>query len=637
MNPDAKHTPAGRAVAGFRRIVGLVAALLLTLPWVPGLAARPPQASAQPSSEGTTPTAVPAARQANNVAIITIEGEITEWTARSVERRMKLAEHAGADAIVFELNTPGGDVRAVLAITTMIKGSAIPNTVAWIRPQAYSGGAIIAFSTREMIASDPATMGDAIPILASPFGIQAMSESERQKLISVIVSDLVDSARRRGYDEKLVQGMVALGVELWLVRHTQTGRQLFIGPEEYRLLFGEPPPGERSRLASVPSGLPSAPAPESRPGELAWPPMDADASKPAVRDEAMRFDPATPSLEGMEAWIEGEQGVPTTRPILTEADRGDWVVVEKLSDGASAFVFQTSDMLRYGLAQDIVQNDEELKAYFGAKNLLRMDASWSEGLVAFLTSLWVRAVLIVVFIVSLFLEMTSPGLTLPGAVAMVALVLLLAPPMLINLANWWEIAAIAVGVLLIVVEIFVVPGFGIFGVAGLLALFGGLVGTFLPDGGFFPDTPAQREDLLFGVTSVVLALGTSVVLMYFVSRHFGSLPILNRLVLKDGEVDEATHGDDLLAAFGSGDEAPVRPGMLGVAITPLRPSGRAEIADRLVDVVADIGYIPAGAPVRVTSVTPFRTGVEAAGPPPEQASADDPTGEPAPGGTEDLA
>lgn len=606
-----------------RRSLGVIAGIGLTVSSTLGMGVQ--DAPAPPAS----PAAIPAARQASNVAIITIHDAITEVTAKSVMRRMKLAERAGADAIVYELNTPGGELGAVLAISDAIKSSPIPNTVAWVHSEAYSGGAVIALAAREMIVSDPASMGDAIPINISPLmGMRSMPAAERQKFLSPLISDLVDSARRRGYDEKLVQGIAALDVELWLIQNPQTGERLFIGRNEYRMLFGDPPPGEMPRIPSVPltdsdewtPGEDQAGA--GVPDETDTPRQEAQQSifnpedgAPSVDDEDgdRRFIPAAPALEGIVPPL--SLTVPSTRPVLTPADRGRWLPVEKVSDGAGVLVFKTSDMLRYGLAVQTVQNDEELKAFFGAQNLIRLDSTWSEGLVAFLTSIWVRGILVVVFIISLFLEMTSPGLTLPGAVAFVALALLLAPPMLIDLASWWEIAAIIAGIILIVLEIFVIPGFGIFGVIGVLALFGGLVGTFVPDGGLFPDSDAQREDLLYGVATTVLAVATSGFFMYLLSRHFGTLPLLNRLVLQT-PVDDVP-GDELLAAAAPALPGQLAVGQIGVAVTPLRPAGRVEFEDRFVDVVAEIGYIPAGATVRVTSTSEFRTTVEPVSLPPE--------------------
>jgi len=85
-----------------------------------------------------SPGAIPAARQAQNLVIITIKGGINSVTARSIERRIRVAEQAGADGIIIDLNTPGGEVGAVLDICRTIRTSSIPNTIAWVNPTAYS-------------------------------------------------------------------------------------------------------------------------------------------------------------------------------------------------------------------------------------------------------------------------------------------------------------------------------------------------------------------------------------------------------------------------------------------------------------------------------------------------------------------
>jgi membrane-bound serine protease (ClpP class) len=281
-------------------------------------------------------------------------------------------------------------------------------------------------------------------------------------------------------------------------------------------------------------------------------------------------------------------------------------------------------MLRYRLANNPtrteggterlipIRTDDDLKAFFGATSLHRMNANWSEGLVVILTNMFVRAVLLIVFLVALFVEMSHPGALVPGAIAAIALVLLLGPPMLVGLAAWWEIGAILLGLVLVAIEIFAIPGFGVIGIAGLILLFVGMVATFSRDGGGFPDSAANRAELLKGATTVLVSMITAGVAMYFVAKHFGSLPLLNRFVLKSTGPDdeEAFEGAGTLIAAMGEEDAPARLGDMGKAITPLRPAGRVQINDRMVDAVAELGYIPAGAIVRVSSVTAFRVGVE---------------------------
>ncbi len=613
------------SLASQRGVVALLLVCINAILLGQGPVPDPSAAGARAPSSG--PVAVPAARQASNVAIITIEGEINETTAKSVVRRIQLAQRAGAGAIVFELNTPGGEVPAVLKITNAIKNCPIKNTVSWINTQAYSGGAIIAAATREMIVASRVQMGDAIPIQIDPIrGINPrIGAAERQKILSPLIADLTESARLNGYDEKLMQGLVSLGVELWLIENPSTGERLFIGREEHEMLFGPPPPGEMPRVAGASLGnapaKPGAPSVDAKPGDA--PPPQAEPGKPTSKkrtpgleqpiDDSNRVVPASPGLKEAadEASRDNSLSLPKrTRPTLTPSDRGRWVKVEKASDGLGALVFSAEDLLHYRMAQQTVTSDEEIRQYFGAKNLIRLDQSWSEALVGYLTHWLVRMVILAIFLMAIFVSMTHPGLVLPEAVAVCALAAMIAPPLLINMANWWEVAAILVGLLLIVAELVIFPGFGVPGVLGLILFFGGIVGTFVPGGGVFPDTPEQREDLAYGMAAVFVAVGSSGFGIYMLSKHFGSLPLLNRLVLKEGVFDQQEPGpEDLLSAMRH-DAASMRVGERGVAISPLRPTGKVEIAGELHEAVAGLGYIEAGQRVRVTKVSAFQLTVE---------------------------
>ncbi len=578
-----------------RRLVGIVCVGVLLASSFAGWS--------QPGQSAT----VPAGRQADNVAIITIESDINSVTAFSFTRRLRLAEQGGADAIVVELNTPGGEVGAVLEICDAIRSSNVPNIVAWIHPNAYSGGAIIALACRQILVSDPATMGDALPVAASFGFLNALPEAERQKVLAPLIAEVVNLARLRGWDEFLVQAIVSRHVELWWVRDRQTGERMAINEAEYRRLFEGEPMRDRPRLVSASAGG-APPPPEAAPSP-AVPPSEG-------------YVPASPYLQELAADISGGVFERATRRVITNADRGRFELLDYICTGEGPIVLKERDLAYFGLAANVDQttgaltafnSDEDVRAWFGAKNIRRLDASWSEAMVKFLTNMIVRGVLIVVFVLALFIAMTHPGLLVPEGVAMLALVALLAPPFLIGMANWWEIAAILVGIGLIILEIFVFPGFGVPGVLGLLLLFGGLLGTFVEDtpGGLFPDSPKAQSDMLYAVLTIVLAVTTSGIGVYFLSKHFGSLPIVSGLVLRDTIGKPADDTDDeFLAALGDPDDVGVALGDEATTVTPLRPAGRVEINGRLVDVVAEMGYIPEGRRVRVVSVGKFRVGVE---------------------------
>ncbi|MDX2131699.1 MAG: NfeD family protein [Planctomycetota bacterium] len=600
--------PSGQVdmMTGARRGVRTVARLVMLLC---SLAALWTSATAQAPAVGG---GVPKDRQATNIAIITIRGEIDAQgvMAESVERRIRLAERAGADALVFEIDTPGGAVDSVLRICTAIKGSTVQNTAAWINRDAYSGGAIIALACRRILVNDPVNFGDAMPVSGGPLGIvpQEIPTELLKKVLTPLLSDVRDSARRHNEhfgaylrDEYLVQSIVANDVELWYVRNRETGVRVAIDRAEFERLFPGADAGGPTRLAGLPQsgGGGGSGAAESAP----------DTGVPA----------GSRKMALVAGEVEGRQTISSRRPVINGADAGKWELLEKATDGTAPAMLKASDMMFFGLANNDVlptgevvhiRSDADVMAYFQGSNLLRLDRTWSEGLTLFLTNIVVRAVLVMIFLVALFVEMTHPGTFVPGLIALAALVALVAPPMLIGMSGWWAIAAIGIGIGLLLVEAFVLPGFGVAGVVGLVLLFAGLIGTFLPRGeGGFPGIGEGGRPAIYGSTAVLLATFTAGVVMYFIAKNFGSLPILGRLVLKDPGTTEESEGF-LADAFPPSPAEGVKVGDEGVALTPLRPAGRVEVGERVIDAVAEFGFIDAGSRVRIVTMDGFRTGVE---------------------------
>ncbi|MBK7404864.1 MAG: hypothetical protein IPJ41_09585 [Phycisphaerales bacterium] len=552
------------------------------------------------------PTAVPDERQASNLAVIPIKEEISALTVSSFLRRLHLAEQGGADAVVIELDTPGGEVLAVQEICNAIRESPIANSIAWVHPRAYSGGAIIALACREIVASSSAVMGDALPISIDQLSrLRELPPAERQKITAPLLAEVVGSARLRGWDEYVVQGFVALGVELWWVRDKATGQEMAVNEAEYRMLFDGNPPRTRPLLMAAPgsSGVPTTPVGPDH--------GSAAGGKGSGPDN---FHPAGPALAAL-AVDPLEIGHESTRRTISEADRDRFELVGYLCSGDGPLILNAGELAMLGFASnkgptgavEPIQTDADLMKFMGAKNIRRLEPSWSEWVVRAMTHNWVRGILIVVFLIALFMELSHPGIGLPGAIAAIALVALLAPPALVGLANWWEIGAIVVGIILIGLELFVIPGFGVPGILGLLLLFGGLLGTFVADspGSLFPDSSGAHSDMLYGLVTIMLSTATALVGMYFIGKHFGSIPLLGGLVLKSVSGESGEDGEFLAEIPVGGKQLP-KTGALGVAVSTLRPSGRVEIGNAVVDAVADFGIIEAGSRVRVVSASDFR-------------------------------
>ncbi len=625
--------------------------LLALMVLVSSISLAQSDASAPPKS---APISVPASRQADRIAVITIRGAIDSITAMSVRRRIAEAEAGGYDAIVFEIDSPGGGVGAVLDITNTIKSSSITNTIAWVNPDAYSGGAIIALACHEMVSSTPASMGDAFPVIMTTVGqgnnarggLRGLTPDERTKLLPPLLADVTDSARRNGYDEYLVQAIVIDGIELWLIEDTETLQRYAINEREYRTLFGEDAPRGMPMIAQVTGGRPTGvtdseteadtdtaddeliddESADSTNEESTDEPAEesADASAPTETPDPIQqehtpdttsFRPASDTLDDVVREFNAEERIGelsleshTSRPTFTSADRERYIPIGYITDGSAPIVMREQQLIDLGFSSGIIQTDEELIAFMGAEKLDRANESWSEKLVRFMTSLPVRGLLLAVFLIALVVEMITPGTGIGGGIALLALVGMIAPPAMIGLAGWWEIIAIVVGLVFLLIEAFVIPGFGIFGAIGLVSLFAGLLWSFIPAGSSLSN-PATQQDLLGAVVTVSLGVFTAGIVIWLITRNLERIPIFDKLVLS--AVSGVTESDSptVFSAMVR-DTDVLHAGDTGIATTTLRPSGQADINGSLVDVVAEFGYIDAGTQVRVTRVEAFRVVVD---------------------------
>ena len=552
-------------------------------------------AEEEPAPPGAPrPIAVPAYRQATQVAVLTIRGEVDGVTKRSLERRVAHAVKDGADAIVLEIDTKGGDLLSTLDICSLLKDPAItpPNTVAWIHSEAYSAGTIIALACREIIVAPNATFGDAAPIYGLPVvGLQQMQPAERAKIEAPILAEVIDSARRNHFDENLVQSFVSVGVELWLIEHIEGGQRIVVDRAEYEAIFGEGPPHQ---ITPVTPAKPAA-------GVAPW--FNTTIPQPD-RSQGVTLTP-----EQIRQQIEFQQQLPPSRPRLTESERGQWRLLTQVISSDRLLTVKTPEALYYGVAVSTIADDQQLKTFFAAQSLMRYERLWSESLVRTLVSWPVRIVLIVVFIIALFIELAVPGFGVFGATAGIALLVLIGAPWLAGMAQWWDIMLIAAGLILVAAEFFLIPGFGVAGVAGALCLFVGLIGTFVTG----DLRTAQGQDELFtGIVSTLTALLAAGIGIWLISRQLSSFPLLSRLVLRTevgGGGREKSVG--LLEAM-AGPQRALQVGDRGVAETDLRPAGRGSFDGRMVDVQAPGQYIEKGSPIRVTSVGRYVIEVEEA-------------------------
>lgn len=237
------------------------------------------------------------------------------------------------------------------------------------------------------------------------------------------------------------------------------------------------------------------------------------------------------------------------------------------------------------------------KLGLGGAEIRGASVNWAENIVRFLTHPTVSSLLITIAMVGILIELRTPGFGVPGALGVSSLALFFWGHWIVQLAGLEELLLALVGVLLLALELLVIPGFGLAGIAGILAIFAGLVLSMLGPG----DTPQFiMEATVRVIFSVLIALVASLGLM----RLLPKLPFGRRLVL-DTEL-KAGEG------FASPPETDAQwLGKTGRATSPLHPSGIAEIDGHRLDVISEGELIDAGTLIQVVRVDSNRIVVHA--------------------------
>ncbi len=516
------------------------------------------------SQTEVAPRAIPAERQARNIAIIPIRGPIDDLSFQSVVRRTELAVANGAQAIVLEFDTPGGDMLATLQLCNYIKTQMPSNTVAWIHPHAFSAGAIMALATREILVGPGSAFGDAAPIQVVPgMGLIPMAPTERAKMEAPLIAEVVDSARKRGYDEHLVQSFVRLGTELWLIENLRTGRTAIVDAEEYRTVFATSPP--RDSVAVLPEVAPE---------------VDTDES------------PLLPFFAQFQskAMLEiPEPAIRPSRPRFTDSDRDQWKLVSQIARADQLLVVYPNEAIALGLAKGRAADDRDVSSWFGATTTTRYEASWSESLVRFLTTWPVRIGLIVLLLVGFVLEAVTPGFGVFGAVATVALLLLVGAPALVGLAEWWELIAIVLGLGLVALDIAIIPMGGWVAIAGGAIVLVGLVSSFVTRD---LSSAIGQHQLFMGIGATLSGIFGSAAILWFSSKWLPQSALLRRAMLLS--VVSSQSRDAIMVP----SHWPIA-GEVATAITTLRPAGRIRVGSEPFDAQTTGEFIDSGTSVRV--------------------------------------
>ena len=429
------------------------------------------------------------------VIVVPIRTEISSAQFFFLRRALKDAERRNASAVVLDMDTYGGDVKAAINSMDALMKTKVP-TFTFINDKAISAGSMIALATQKIYMTPTAVIGAAAPVLA---GGEDLAKTMADKTVSMLSAKVRAASQKNGHNAEIA-----------------------------------------------------------------------------------------------EAFINKEKEVKMGDVVI---DRSDSLLT--LSSQEAAKIYEGKPLLSEGVVATI---EEMLQRAGIIGKVERLEPTGFEQLAFWITAL--SPLLLLGGMIGAYIEFKTPGFGVPGIIGLTCFALFFAGHFVAGLAGWEVVACFAIGVALVIGELFLHPGTVIPGLVGALMMFGALVWAMIDR---YPSQPLMpTEDMLIRpMINLGIALLGSGALIAVLVNYLPASPLYRRIALVsalpggDGNaIPEAARG--------------VQSGMTGSAKTMLRPSGKADFGGHAVDVVTDGDFIEAGATVRIVLVEGARVVVEAA-------------------------
>jgi len=272
--------------------------------------------------------------------------------------------------------------------------------------------------------------------------------------------------------------------------------------------------------------------------------------------------------------------------LIAEAMVDPDTYVEGISPEGKVLTFTTKEAIANGFCEAEVNNEKEILQHAGYNNYVieEQQLTWIDKIIGFLINPIVTGLLIMAIIGGIYFELQTPGVGFPLILALTAALLFFAPHYLEGLAAHWEILLFIVGVALLIIEIFVTPGFGVLGIIGIIAIVSALILTLVFNIGFdfsFAPPKALGKSTLLVLTSMTVGLLVSIWLgqkLITANTRFGSLSLKTELNQDVGFIAADMKLADLT-------------GKTGVTLTFMRPVGKIEIDGEVYDATSVSGLI----------------------------------------------
>lgn len=279
-------------------------------------------------------------------------------------------------------------------------------------------------------------------------------------------------------------------------------------------------------------------------------------------------------------------------PRIAEGMVDEQMEIDSIKAAGRIITLSTTEAIRYGYCEARVGSIEEIlkRNNMSDYKLTRFELGFAEKIISFVLNPFISGLLILIIIAGIYFEMQSPGLGFAGLAALVALILYLVPYYLNGLAEYWEIIAFFIGIVLIAFEIFVIPGFGVAGVSGIILTVGSLVLIMLNNDSFDFEF-VKMNDILVSLAAVMGGMLGGGVLLFVLGTNLDKTRFYKKVALTDTQDSGKGYTSNPM-------EIPLV-GKAGVAQTVLRPSGKVIIDGKIYDAYTQGDFIDKGQRIEV--------------------------------------
>jgi membrane-bound serine protease (ClpP class) len=281
-------------------------------------------------------------------------------------------------------------------------------------------------------------------------------------------------------------------------------------------------------------------------------------------------------------------------PKIAEAMVDEKIEIEGITEAGSVVTFSVSEAMKYGFCEGEYGSIPEILEEQNLQDheIISYKEDGIDQIIAFFLSPAISGVLILIIIGGIYFELQTPGVGFPLLAAIIATLLYFIPYYLNGLAENWEILAFIIGVILLAVELFVIPGFGIFGISGIILILGSLVLGMLPNEAFnFDFVPATQ--LFSALLTVILAALASVGLVFWLTPKVNQWRAFRQITL----ATTLERSEGYTSSFYSNDLE----GKTGTVHSRLRPSGKVEIGGEIYDACSRGEFLDQGEKIVVIS------------------------------------